>query len=69
MDRMKQTVIDLMNPKKKSLMNKSSVNHSSSDFNVSIITWNVNATQPDKLDLDPLVKKYSNADLLVFGIQ
>lgn len=44
MDRMKQTVIDLMNPKKKSLMNKSSVNHSSSDFNVSIITWNVNAT-------------------------
>lgn len=36
---------------------------------VTILTWNVNATAPDKLPLSSIIPFFEGADLIAFGVQ
>ena len=69
MDRVKQTSIDLIHSSRRKIHTKFSHQKYTSPFNISIVSWNVNATEPSKLNLKACLKHVNDADLVVFGIQ
>lgn len=45
-------------------------NKHNTEFHISVVTWNVNATDPDKLKgLEEILSRCDGSDLIVFGIQ
>ena len=68
MDRVKQTSIDLIHSSQTKKINFTHQKYTS-PFHISMITWNVNATLPEKLDLKSCLKHCNDADLIVFGTQ
>lgn len=70
MDRIKQTSIDLLHNGKKGRMRLENVHRKyTSPLKVHILSWNVNATHPEKLNVKEIVKSFEGADLIAFGVQ
>lgn len=70
MDEMKQKSLDLILYHKHYRMDTMLRSKQNLEFHICIITWNVNATSPDKLlELEKIVKACEGADLVIFGIQ
>ena len=69
---MKQAALDvILFNQKKFQKNWSSTAHKkyTSPFRVSMITWNVNAVAPQKLNLVEMIKKCDGSELIVIGLQ
>jgi hypothetical protein len=69
---MKQEALDLiLSHGRKSQCKSPSLNHQkyTSPFKISMVTWNVNATEPDKLSFEGIVQKCDGSDLIVIGVQ
>lgn len=70
MDEMKQKSLDLILYHTHYRMNSILRSKQSIEFHICIITWNVNATDPDKLhELSKAIEACEGADLIIFGIQ
>ncbi len=51
-------------------MNSMLKNKENTEFRVCLVTWNVNATDPDKLKgLEEIVAQCDGCDIIVFGLQ
>ena len=70
MDEMKQKSLDLILYHKHYRMDSILKNKHNLEFHVCVITWNVNATDPNKLkELAKVLETCAGADLVVFGVQ
>ena len=69
-DEIKQKALDILLYHKHYRMTSVLKNKQNIEFNVCLVTWNVNATEPDKLKgLETIISRCDGSDLLIFGIQ
>jgi hypothetical protein len=70
MDEIKQKSLDLILYHKHYRMESMLRNKQNVEFHICIVTWNVNATDPDKMkQLSRIVDMCEGADLVIFGVQ
>lgn len=70
LDEIKQKSLDTLLYHTHYRMNSMLKNKHNTEFHISVVTWNVNATDPDKLKgLEEILSRCDGSDLIVFGIQ
>jgi hypothetical protein len=69
-DEIKQKSLDILLYHTHYRMNSMLKNKQNTEFRVCLVTWNVNATDPDKLKgLEQVVAQCDGCDIIVFGLQ
>jgi hypothetical protein len=69
-DEIKQKSLDILLYHKHYRMNSMLKNKQNTELHVCLVTWNVNATDPEKLKgLEMIIEQCDDSDLIVFGIQ
>lgn len=70
MDEIKQKSLDLILYHKHYRMESMLRNKQNVEFHICIVSWNVNATSPEKMkELSKIIDRCEGADLIIFGVQ